>query len=529
MEKGVLKSNLPIDADLERSWDLGAAIKRVKDWATSDGKIDFTKYSKAFLWMDGEGKSQEDYKLPFADVIDGEVKAVYLGLSAAMKAVTAGKSGVEMEGVGCKELLGEIASYYKQFDPELKSVSAFIGEPSEAHKTAAEVFEALKAEKGAVADQLAEEEAEELKMGMLRDFWEVIYAFCDVWHDENTTADQFQTLLTETVSILLTVADGTYEGTEPADDPQPVAMALANGVDKEQVENFIQSYIKSRPEKSELDADAGAIRVLKSEDGVETPVYGVQASYDAKEKVAIASTSVMDRQGERIDQAGWDLKNFKNNPVLLWAHDHSEISVGNAKNIHIEKVSGTPRLVFTPDFHDHTDKAKALKALYDEGRMNSFSVGFIPKDMDGATSTYLKQELLEISACNVPANPDARMMAVKTLQNAGIPKKTMAELGFKAESEQVEDVLDKTPPPTEDEPNEPLVKTQEPSVAPQESSTVRAEQSLVKAILRASDKILLEKKGQEQDESVKLQKVIKRAAEILSTSQRRKLEDGKTR
>jgi hypothetical protein len=59
---------------------------------------------------------------------------------------------------------------------------------------------------------------------------------------------------------------------------------------------------------------------------------------------------------------------------------------------------------------------------------------------------------------------------------------------------------------------------------------VRAEQSLVKVIARASDRILQgEKIGQTQEERVKLQKVIKRAAEILSVSQRRKLEDGKTR
>src|SRR3990167_7563446 len=51
----------------------------------------------------------------------------------------------------------------------------------------------------------------------------------------------------------------------------------------------------------------------------------VKASYDSKTKVAVASTSVVDRHGESINQEGWDLKSFKANPVMLWAHDHREI------------------------------------------------------------------------------------------------------------------------------------------------------------------------------------------------------------
>lgn len=153
--------------------------------------------------------------------------------------------------------------------------------------------------------------------------------------------------------------------------------------------------------------------------------YSVKATYDISEKIAVASTDVVDRHGERIDQEGWDLKNFKKNPVMLWAHDHSEIAVGVCKNVQIQRTSGAPKLVFTPEFHDKTDKAKALKALFDEGWLNSFSVGFMPKEFDGKTSTYLKQELLEISAVNVPANPDARMLAFKSLKEQGFKKSTI--------------------------------------------------------------------------------------------------------
>lgn len=154
----------------------------------------------------------------------------------------------------------------------------------------------------------------------------------------------------------------------------------------------------------------------------------VKAVYDPKEKIAVASTDVLDRHGERINQEGWDLKNFKKNPVLLWGHDHNEIAVGNARNIHIERAGGKPRLVFTPDFHEKTEKARALKSLFDEGWLNSFSVGFIPKDFDGKENTYLKQELLEISAVNVPANAEATMLAYKSLRGKGFEKSIVKEL-----------------------------------------------------------------------------------------------------
>ena len=179
-------------------------------------------------------------------------------------------------------------------------------------------------------------------------------------------------------------------------------------------------------EEEDVSEEAPKTEALDEEDTADK--LEVKASYDAKTKIAVASTDVVDRHGEKISQEGWDLKNFKANPVMLWAHDHSEIAVGNARNIHIERAGGTPRLVFTPDFHDKTPTAKALKSLFEEGWLNSFSVGFMPKDFDGKSSTYLKQELLEISAVNVPANPDARMMSYKSLMKKGFEETVAKEV-----------------------------------------------------------------------------------------------------
>jgi hypothetical protein len=58
------------------------------------------------------------------------------------------------------------------------------------------------ATKGAVSDELNETEVMEAKYSKLDEFFEVIYAFVDVFMDEETTVDQYDTLLAETISLL---------------------------------------------------------------------------------------------------------------------------------------------------------------------------------------------------------------------------------------------------------------------------------------------------------------------------------------
>lgn len=165
-------------------------------------------------------------------------------------------------------------------------------------------------------------------------------------------------------------------------------------------------------------------------------VVKAQAEKKAGRLIAVASTAVEDRHGEVVEVEGWDLKNFKANPVLLWAHDHSEIAIGKAKSIKVNRTGKSPELVFEPIFHDKTEKARAIKSLYEgwvdedgnqqEPVLNSFSVGFKPIDTDG--NRYTKQELLEISAVNVPANPEARVIARKGLEKMGFEEKVINEV-----------------------------------------------------------------------------------------------------
>lgn len=139
---------------------------------------------------------------------------------------------------------------------------------------------------------------------------------------------------------------------------------------------------------------------------------------------AVASTDTEDRQGERVLQDGWQLKNFKDNPILLFMHDHTK-PIGKATRVWIEKASGKPRLMFKGVISSATDVGKAAKQLMDEGILNSFSVGFRPLEMDGNSIT--KSELYEISLVSVPANPDARLVMAKSLEGAGFEQDVIDE------------------------------------------------------------------------------------------------------
>lgn len=124
----------------------------------------------------------------------------------------------------------------------------------------------------------------------------------------------------------------------------------------------------------------------------------------------LASTSAIDRQGDSIDQSGWDISNFKLNPVMPWAHNYDELPVAKALSIEITKRGLECDFEFAPA--EGNPKAQQVKVLYDQGYLNAVSVGFIPKERKGNTIT--KAELLEISFVPVPANQEALRLAFES-------------------------------------------------------------------------------------------------------------------
>ncbi len=123
----------------------------------------------------------------------------------------------------------------------------------------------------------------------------------------------------------------------------------------------------------------------------------------------VASDETIDRSGEAIPVASWDLSNFQKSPRLLIDHDYSVKSiVGLAENIRAENR----QLLFEPLFHDITDAARQTKEMVEQGFLDTVSVGFMRNQ---AQDGLIKNELFEISFVAVPCNPNARTLSVKDI------------------------------------------------------------------------------------------------------------------
>jgi hypothetical protein len=136
----------------------------------------------------------------------------------------------------------------------------------------------------------------------------------------------------------------------------------------------------------------------------------------------IMSDETIDREGEVIKVDGWDLRNFKENNILLWGHRHDIPGVGvvgRAMKEDGKLVAKSVRFASEGIY----DLADTVHGLVDDKVLKAVSVGYIPKKR-----SYPKQEedetagikgkrkprviteeaeLYELSIVNVGMNPNA--------------------------------------------------------------------------------------------------------------------------
>lgn len=224
--------------------------------------------------------------------------------------------------------------------------------------------------------------------------------------------------------------------------------------------------------------------------------------------MAVASTASEDRHGEIVKVDGWDLKNFKKNPVLLWSHDHTEMAVGKATKIWVDGTGKRAKLMVEGVIHEATEKARALKQLVKEGFISTMSVGFRPLEAEG--NEFVKQELLEVSFVNVPANQDAAITAYKSLTKAGFKDETIKELGIPTQLiQKVEDLETEVKSIKEQIRAKEEIQENSASIGRHPSKQAEKRQVYVKAIERASQKLAKQRRAKEI-------LVIKRATDMLA-------------
>ncbi|MEH3121989.1 MAG: phage major capsid protein [Sphingomonas phyllosphaerae] len=128
----------------------------------------------------------------------------------------------------------------------------------------------------------------------------------------------------------------------------------------------------------------------------------------------VMSDATVDRMGDVIEQNGWVLRNFKNNPMALFNHD-SDMPIGRWKNVRVEGGQLVGELEFGPEGAcPITDKMRAFVAA---GMMRAVSVGFRPlvaEPLEGSKVggvRFKASELMECSLVSIPANPNALAVA----------------------------------------------------------------------------------------------------------------------
>src|ERR1043166_1698114 len=141
----------------------------------------------------------------------------------------------------------------------------------------------------------------------------------------------------------------------------------------------------------------------------------------------IASSEALDRYNEIISADGWRLDNYRRNPVFQNAHQYGDIifTLGKALITEVRNGKLFQRVEFATEINP---MAKIAYGLYKGKFLNAVSVGFIPLKWEDAPPSasasasgsasiprrrYLQQELLEVSAVGIPANPEALQLGLK--------------------------------------------------------------------------------------------------------------------
>lgn len=113
------KTDLPLTAD-DREWDGSAAEKAIFKWAGWPDNPDPKKAEQAFFAYDSSKPEEKgSYKLPFATVVDGQLKAVPHGLHAVSVVLDGGRGGVDLPKSVLDDIRGKVEKYYKKMDEKV--------------------------------------------------------------------------------------------------------------------------------------------------------------------------------------------------------------------------------------------------------------------------------------------------------------------------------------------------------------------------------------------------------------------------
>ena len=181
-----------------------------------------------------------------------------------------------------------------------------------------------------------------------------------------------------------------------------------DGIENKEFGKDKNLFLKFLKENTSSGKVAAQVEVYKAVDVQKDSFHWVMSTFDT------------DRDFEKVDPCGWDLKNYLSNPVVLWSHDYTIPPIGIAQNVKAEQQLEGDILFNSKEFDEFGwSIGERVKA----GVLRCGSVGFRIEELEFLETKdrecdliYRKQELLEFSICCVPANPFAIHVPSKKLE-----------------------------------------------------------------------------------------------------------------
>ena len=149
----------------------------------------------------------------------------------------------------------------------------------------------------------------------------------------------------------------------------------------------------------------------------------------------VMSDATPDRFGDVIIPEGFDVRDFRRNPVALFNHNKDFI-VGAWQNVRVQDGTLQGRLKLAPQ--GTSARIDEIRKLVEAGILRAVSVGFLPitqeprRESKTGGITYLKSALVEASLVAIPANPNALSIARSLSVSHDTMRLVFAEHGNRA-------------------------------------------------------------------------------------------------
>ena len=182
-----------------------------------------------------------------------------------------------------------------------------------------------------------------------------------------------------------------------------------------------------------------------------------QAEDGSGHRMVIAANEVS-RNGDELNLRGISFKNYRKNPVVLWAHDSYQ-GIPIAKTVKIGH-DDQGRIVADFEFNSDDEFAARVENAWNGGFIRAASIRYMPtkvvevRNEDGSVDRLRVEgsDLLEWSLVPVPADPDSVRAAARAMN---LPAEIFR--GFEPEPEPLPETVTEEPEP------EPVVMESEPA------------------------------------------------------------------